>query len=176
MSSYWSAYYGAALVLNENEFDDFLNRYVKRKNIKREEFDAGLEDTVIDEFQWLRSDAKVEDTTIFEENANDYNKCFEITFICKDTCDGMYLIPFRYKGRPNTTEYQERVHAFSTRDDNLYVIFSDKDLCSPTCFEEKPYPSYEAFVQEFKDKMEKYLPEDFDWDEHLGNFSYAAYA
>nr|WP_317439871.1 hypothetical protein [uncultured Enterocloster sp.] len=43
-------------------------------------------------------------------------------------------------------------------------------------FNEKPYASYEALRQEFKDKLERYLPDDFDWDAHIGRFRYAAYA
>ncbi|MBQ6857620.1 MAG: hypothetical protein IJO13_11025 [Lachnospiraceae bacterium] len=62
------------------------------------------------------------------------------------------------------------------RDKNLYVVFSDKDMMSVESFEKKRYDSYEELVQEFKDKLQNYLPDDFEWDIHIGNFSYAAYA
>lgn len=58
----------------------------------------------------------------------------------------------------------------------LYVIFADKDMDGFDTFNEKPYASYEALRQEFKDKLERYLPDDFDWDAHIGRFRYAAYA
>ena len=32
------------------------------------------------------------------------------------------------------------------------------------------------FVSEFKNKLEAFLPEDFDWDAHIGIYSYACYA
>ncbi len=46
---------------------------------------------------------------------------------------------------------------------------------SVKAFDEKPYASYQDFVQEFRDKVGSYLPEDFDWNVHLGYLSYAAW-
>lgn len=47
---------------------------------------------------------------------------------------------------------------------------------SVKAFDEKPYASYQNFIQEFKDKVGGYLQEDFNWNAHLGNLTYAAYA
>ena len=52
---------------------------------------------------------------------------------------------------------------------------NDRDLDGPMSFVRKPYDSYEDFVDEFRRKMGQYLPEDFDWDAHIGRFNYSAY-
>lgn len=49
-----------------------------------------------------------------------------------------------------------------------FVLWSDRLLDGPSSFTEMPYKSYGEFVQEFKDKIGSYVPEDFDWDAHLG--------
>lgn len=54
-----------------------------------------------------------------------------------------------------------------------YFFTSERELDSPEAFEERPYISYEEFLQEFKGKMAVYLPEDFDWDSYIGRSSYA---
>lgn len=38
------------------------------------------------------------------------------------------------------------------------------------------YHSYEEIREEFQLKLKAYLPKDFDWDSHIGVFSYASYA
>lgn len=168
MSSYWAAYYGVALVLKEKEFCDFLEKYAEKHNLEREDLDEKIEDDGVREYPFVKS-------------AN--SEVFEITDILTDSCDGMYLIPFYNKGKKNTyftdqekKEVNKDYCALSLRDKNLYAVFSDKDMMSVESFEKKRYDSYEELVQEFKDKLQNYLPDDFEWDIHIGNFSYAAYA
>ncbi len=62
------------------------------------------------------------------------------------------------------------------RHETSYMFYSDYTLDSVEVFEKRPYHSYQEFRQEFQDKMAAYLPDDFDWDAHIGTFSYAHYA
>lgn len=160
MSECWAAYYGDALVLNDQEFEEFCRVYAKTNNI---EPDALFEKLSVREFDFVQS--KVPDKT------------FHISDILSDDCDGKCLIPFYWKGRPNVPDNNNGyIKRFFWREHDCYAVFADHDRYSVTDFSKQAYPSYEDFVQEFKDKLEKYLPDHFDWDSHLGCFSYAAYA
>lgn len=162
MSSYWAAYYGDGLVLKSNEFDAFLDAYAKDKG--KENLDKEIEEEELREYPFKCSNGDGE---------------FYVVDITDDDTDGSYFIPFMYEGKLNTSKYQggNGVFGISMRSETpLYVIFSDKQLGGPESFEKRPYNSYDEFVQEFKDKIGSYLPDNFDWDSHLGNFSYAQYA
>ena len=93
---------------------------------------------------------------------------------CADdgSTEGFRLVPYRVNGKPNNKwEKNENIP-----DNNVYVVDADKNINGMDCFEKKAYESYEEFVSEFKDKMNGCLPEDFDWDAHIGIYSYACFA
>lgn len=69
----------------------------------------------------------------------------------------------------------EFVDWIDLRSETSYMVFCDRDLDGPMSFVKKPYDSYEDFVDEFRRKMGQYLPEDFDWDAHIGRINYSAY-
>ena len=101
-----------------------------------------------------------------------------------DIYDGMRFMSYRVNGKfnvPYTTENgtqvknQEFVNWIDLRSETSYMAFCDIPLDGPMSFVKKPYNSYEDFVNEFRHKMERYLPKDFDWDAHLGRFNYSAY-
>lgn len=162
MSSYWAGYWGSALVLTEAEFCDFVKHYAKIHHIENIE-EKLKEARVVREYEWKKS---LGDGT------------FEILDVLSHENDGMTFWPFMKKNKDGKYEPNVGPHLVYNvmRSENCYVIFSDKNLDDVRSFFEMRYPSYEVFKQEFKDKMEAYLPKDFDWDAHLGNFSYAAYA
>lgn len=169
MSSYWCGYYGTALVLKEEEYEDFLIRYAKANNMNQEEMNDELDTYGVREFQFVKSNMKGQ--------MPDDNNAFNVIDILKDDCDGMRLFPFFVNGKENTEEnFGYDVVMKELQYYNLYVVFSDKNLHSPNVFKKPAYESYEDLVNEFKAKMETYLPETFDWDQHIGSFSYAAYA
>lgn len=111
----------------------------------------------------------------FKEKNAEFPRCFYFVDINNDNCDGMYFVPYIIGGKQNKRTDPDFLD-FLLRADNLYVIFSNQQLDCASAFFERPYESYDAFVQEFKDKAARYLPTDFDWDMHIGSFSYAAYA
>lgn len=162
MSSYWAGYSGVGLVLREPEYVRFLKEYSKKHSLSETFFDEYCKEQSINEHGFVRTNGE---------------KNFFVTEISTDCCEGMYFKPFIYNGEPNT--YDKRglnIIDYRWSDENCYVFFSDKNMEGYNAFIEKPYASYDAFVQEFKDKLSGYLPDDFEWDEHLGNFAYACYA
>lgn len=156
MSSYWAGYYGVALVLKDKEFDDFCEKYKSINLIDDDTFDDALNEDGVRYYNFIRSDK---------------NGSFEITDVCVEECDGMYLIPYYHNGQENKNYGNS-----SLRLNSCYAIFADKAMDSLSAFTKRPYESYADLVQEFKSKLKCYLPEDFNWDEHIGRFSYAANA
>ena len=92
----------------------------------------------------------------------------------------MYFSPYMNQGKKNLCmidgAWNPEYISYDMRSEDLYVIWSDKELDSVQAFDEKPYASYEAFRNEFMEKLQRYLPEDFDWDSHFGKLRYAVYS
>lgn len=146
MSMFWQGYMGDALVLSEEEFDSFLDEYSKAYQIDRIELGETLEDDTIDNYLF-RSDAGK----------------FSFVSVTGDSCEGMELI--------SLTKKEESRYC-----GNSIVLFARRDRLSADAFENPPYHSYRELTDEFKGFLRQYLPEDFDWDEHIGVFRYACYA
>lgn len=178
MSSYNSGYHGSALVLDKKEFDELISRYKeiivsKLKKTLQDDFEYLVmsEECLLREYPFIRSVYCTENPNKILEDGTQ-TKVFEILDVSTDDCDGMYLLPYLNDGKLLWSQNS----GISLRDKNLYVIFSDHQLDNPLTFVTKPYESYEAFVNEFKEKLKNYLPEDFNWDKHIGSFSYSCYA
>lgn len=178
MSQFWTGYYGTGLMLSQNEFIEMLKKYVK-ENIRRgnrvcdlEEINAyvydGEAEFYVNEYDFIRSDG---------------SGSFYVSEYTSDTYEGFFFSPFFVNGKANVTykdengDWQESIDEFIEIEyDPVYLIFSDKDFISPMVFTEKPYDSYKDFKDEFRCKIGTYLPEDFDWDSHLGSFRCACFA
>ena len=82
---------------------------------------------------------------------------------------GKRIFPFQYENIPGKECIDLPIV-------DQYVVFADYQpdtlefICNPQ------YHSYEDILKEFKGKLEKYLPENFPWDERIGRYSYAVYA
>lgn len=185
MSSWWAGYYGSGLKLNEKEFLAFQEKYLEVNELTKldiiHEVATSCEDLDYDE-ETMEEDVFREYGYVWSE---DKKKRFYIVEINDDSCDGMHLSPYYSNGHPNVEFYNNEDGVLELNPDykdlwflgeNSYVAFSERSLDDYRAFDEKPYGSYEEFVQEFKDKFGRYLPEDFDWDAHIGRISYAAYA
>ena len=166
MSQYWGAYHGVALVLTEPEFETFLDNYEKSY--------SNIKDTI-------------EETSLQEclfHNGKNPEKTFDITPVSTDDCSGMILFPFINKnGNVNERIFDEKntliqdIIYHDLRAENCYAIFSDKDFTSGRVFNPKyRYNSYDELLEEFQNKLKAYLPADFDWNSHIGDFSYACFA
>lgn len=168
MSSYWAGYSGEALVLSNQEFQQFLQTYADVRGISMNELNEDLENETLREipFAW----------------SSDTNRMFFIDDITDDSCDGATIIPFYCNGRLNTPTFrsdgtiQECMQIKGPLNVPCYAIFADNQSQTVHMFEHKPYNSYDEMRQEFIDKLNAYLPPDFDYDSHIGIFSYAAFA
>ena len=175
MSSWWGGYYGSGLVLNQGEFDGFLVAYKEWNHIDGDK-DLFSEEPM-SEFSFIRSIHAGEYFSGSEVKPED---SFGIEAVLQEECDGMRFIPYMNREEKNlcmrdgtlTPDYS----SCDRRGEDLYVIWSDKEFDSVQAFEEKPYASYEEFRNEFIEKAQRYLPEDFDWDSHLGRLTYAVFA
>lgn len=175
MSSYWSAHYGTALVLREDEFQHFLKTYTELRNpeetFTQEYADQLFEDCPIQEYDFIRSH--------IEKEPQGLTDCFNITPVLESETDGPWFMPFvRYNGDWNLVDgiKYTTLESDTTRGINLYVVFADFSMDNPLRWINNPYPTYESLVNEFKQKLERYLPKDFNWNSHIGRFAYAAYA
>lgn len=167
MGSYWAGYSGSALVLKEKEFGEFLKKYNEFHETDVISEVEEMEET-LREYPFIRSAFK-------EKLGIGIPRCFYVVDISTDDCDGMHLIPYVIGGKqnnPGNSDFQDA----RLRAENLYVIFSDRQLNCASALFERPYESYESLVLEFKDKLAKYLPVEFYWDMHIGGFYYASYA
>ena len=194
MSEWNAGYYGSGLRLNEEEFIRFLERYLalnpKEPKMAMEYFVSVATYDPEEAFE-LTAEA-VQDCGYIPSNlagteiAMDpkSEKRFGIVRIQNDDIyDGMRFMPYRVNGKFNVpyitageekSENPEFVNWIDLRSETSYMVFSDRDLDGPMSFVRKPYDSYENFVDEFRRKMGQYLPEDFDWDAHIGRFNYSA--
>ena len=131
--SYWAAYSGQGLILDSQEFNEFLEMYEKV---------AGKDDPAVKQLEeYVEGNIGVEEINFTKPGTKE---TFEFHTADDGCCEGFRLWPYRIDGM--------------------------------NCFDERPYESYDAFVQEFKDKMAAYLWDSFDWDAHIGIYSYACFA
>ncbi len=171
MSSYWAGYSGTGLMLNENEFLNFLEKYKEKNPSQAEYVDDCLVNYGLDEIKFIKSvDAGEVIPNLEETDSDKYDdKIICVTDLTDDNIDGLMFWPFYHSNGQMNEDFSMDIRS-------CYMIWSDKSFTSPRVFERPAYNSYEEFVQEFKDKVSAYLPENFDWDVHLGCISYACYA
>ena len=195
MSEWNAGYYGSGLRLNEEEFMSFFKRYLalnpKELKMAIEYFAPGATCDQEEAFE-LTAEADqdcgyVPSNLAGTEIAMDpeSEKRFGIVRIPDDDIyDGMRFMPYRVNGKFNVpyvivgeekSKNPEFVDWIDLRSETSYMVFCDRDLDGPMSFVRRPYDSYEDFVDEFRRQMGQYLPEDFDWDAHIGRFNYSAY-
>lgn len=170
MSSYWAPSYGTALVLNETEFMDFVSRYEAIHPLQPDE----------DSIPEILDNGNLSEVSFIPSEKMD-QEYFYMDRICEDECDGMMLIPvIRPEGAYNQSIYDkekneliQEIIVYTWRCHDSYAIWATR---STSVFHPNHYDSYEELLLEFQSMMKSYLPEDFDWNDHIGQFSYAQYA
>lgn len=165
MSSYWSATNGIALVLSYEEMDEIVENYCRK-----------YPDSKLAE----KKQKEKENFILFEDDVFEFTNgiMFSVTDVNTDYADGMYFIPFKCPdGSFNTLDKCETDDyvSYAWREPGVYALFSEHAMDSAEAFIQNPYPTYEDLVQEFKNKLIGLVPDDFNWDAHIGRFSYATY-
>ncbi len=186
MSSYWAGYSGTGLVLSSSEFDAMLAKYKEKNPDQAKAVDEAVENGEVNCTAFIRSIYAGKSIPDLQETEDDgyAKKVMYFNELTDDIVEGFTIWPFYRqedmmnvsRKRPDGTWEEAQYHNPMWNESSCYVCWSDKDMTSPKVFEERPYPSYAAFVDEFLDKMRVYLPEDFDWNAHLGRITYACFA
>lgn len=174
MSEYWAGFYTRKkelnFVLRENEFIDFLVVYQKLNNLTGvlEEFDA----ETIDEYWFVCSDHAGEYTDVDDIPSG---HAFCVTEFPTEESDHMLFIPYASNGRRNlhlmgqapNLDYAE----YRMEDEKVYVIHLARNADNPALFaSEEPHALYYQLLDGLKRKLDRYLPDNFDWDTHIGCF------
>lgn len=76
----------------------------------------------------------------------------------------MYILPIA-----DALEYR-------SEDPDFIFVTADKGCFAKNVLRGDFYKSKDELVQEFKDKLSRYLPEDFDWLANIGDLDYAIFA
>lgn len=156
MSSYWAGYSGIGMCLNVSEFELFKTQYL----LKNEE-----------DLKKIKEKLQFEDEENIEEYILEKENILKLT---DDFAEGFVFYPYFVDEKPNT-EYHDT--SLSLYEQNAYIFIADFDNNSVgALLENKKYNSYTEISHEFKRKFAKYLPSEFDWNKHIGQFSYACYA
>ena len=183
MCSYWAALSGIVLKLSDEEFEDMLLVYL-RKTYKK---DATATDVA--DYQELISDyGERESYFLTATKKNDiinelpelsdtfglsneqvekfHDSVFSFDRYSDDQYSGGIIYPI--KGLEN--------NIFEDVAEDSYLLFSNKPAMSLEILSGRSYKTLDELVQDYKDTIGEYLPEDFDWESHIGFFQCAAYA
>lgn len=182
------------LKLNKAEYNAFLEQYLKVNSFSKRDVvqifaEASSFDYADDEVDALYKEALNEcgykKSVFVGQNASfTKNNYFHIDAFTLADSEAMSFAPYFRNGKlnlpcysaNNRREYVDRDYfCEELSSEDCYIAFADRGFNDAYVFERKPYASYNEFVQEFKDKFEKYLPKNFDWNAHLGNFKCVFY-
>lgn len=184
----------AGLKLNKAEYDAFLERYMKVNALSKNDVvqifaETSNFDYADGEVDELYAEALSEcgyKKSILAGRKASFTKSnyFRIDAFSPADSEAMSFAPYFHNGKPNLPcysannrrEYVDRDYfCEELSSENCYIAFADRGFNDAYVFERKPYASYGEFVQEFKDKFGKYVPKEFDWGAHLGNFKCVFY-
>ena len=143
-----------ALVLSKEEMELFVRNYATQKNMDP--------DAVLSEIMNVCSYTPVE-YKFDRSNPVEKEACFCVVrfrLSCKRYLrfvqlygGGRCLLPRKYTG-------------------DCFIVFADWSRFRYFGFKAYPYDTYEDLLNEFKGKLQDYLPESFEWDTHIGTVSY----
>lgn len=169
MSSNWYAESGTALILDEEETIEFCKKYLKeiceRDMVKVPDAYTAVEE--LGEQALIRSKYKHEqaDSSSIEEVDE---KHFRISMY-EDEMSGGIFYPFECDERCGEDDCFELYEGY------YGIFFTDKSTLPQKIFK-GTYHSMDEIIDEFKEKLEDYLPKDFNWKAHIGFIQYAIYA
>ena len=107
------------------------------------------------------------ESCVNERTAAEHKKeLFNCVEYCEEECSGGVLYPFK----------KAACGKFVDVKDGSYIIYTDKSTRPQDLLRADGYKSTEEIVKEFNEKLAAYIPDDFDWESHIGFFQYAAFA
>ena len=172
--------YGNGLLLNAREYRDFIRKYYLKNGLTEEKLAKsyaeyeGIRDITqadyrklakeaADKFGYITSDFSGHDIVLDVKNRN---LRFPIIEVNPTSSRPITFMPYKINGQYN--EVCKHYHICEKR----YVAFCDIDIDRSKFKYCGMYASYDDLVKEFKRKFKKYLPDDFDWDSHIGKIEW----
>lgn len=161
MSVDWSVTAGTVMVLNAEEKMSFLRRYLQQVSAT-----PVTENSV----KRMEAELKQDGEDLYFLRSSHYKALRgTLVYVAPKTADKSKLF--------HGMLYTEKLHSkgvlhmlgqasLSTVGNGDFVMFTDKET----------YQSIEEIVQEFRSKLEDFLPETFDWNSHIGWFQCAMHA
>ena len=151
----FNAYGGTitGLVIREREIGEFLKKYVE---CHPEDFESDILHEKMDAvFESIQCERRIKSSSGDEEiYVQEYDEdVFYDTASIYSLCD--------------TNDWHEPLKM------PFLLVEADKFLLTKNVLEGKYYSSKEELILEFKDKVGRYLPEDFDYEGSIGDVEYA---
>ena len=195
MSSYWSAVTGTALILSPAEYNNMLLNYLQTTfkpyaNINDANHYMSSCEELSDEVPVIKASCRDAIKPLYPTMDAFLEKLQDDAYHSND--DTSIIKNLVHFSRYNTDEYSGgifypidtsaneefdgyKMPYFDVADDSeiMYTRFSTLSI---DLLKAKHYTSNDDIVNEFKDAIGAYLPDDFDWEKHVGVFMCAAYA
>lgn len=161
MSSYTYGCTENGLIINGENYDYFIKRYIELnpdefKDIPKEERYEELEN-------WLYC----KETLTRSCMAGKKDKVGFDAFLLPEDDDTYYPDAFFL----SVVEDTERIRAETP----VILVYARRNLSSRNVLTGNFYSSKEELAEEFKEDLSEYLPADFDWLGNIGDLDYASY-
>lgn len=134
------------------------------------------------EFPVLRADRMTTADNIIKDilsNANDRFKNYFMLYITdtpntSDTYGDIYIT--RFHKTMNEIVQREMYATEAVSEENSFIIYTEKSTLPQAFLQNESYHSVDEIIKEFKTKLGIYLPENFDYQSHIGYVEFALYA
>ena len=147
------------LVIKKEYIDDFMEKYIR---LHPEHFKEGLSHEEMKEE--MEADLCCNERFI-KSAASDKNDCFYAQLYDDDP---FYDTASMYHMNDINDWHEDLEMPF-------ILVDAEKPLLTKNVLEGKFYKSKEELIHEFRDKLAKYLPKDFDYEGNIGDVEYAVF-
>lgn len=184
MSSYWLACSGIALLLSKEETDNFFLNYLRKTynpNATNDDvktlYDA-IDDYSENEIYFLSYIRHKETMKVLTNLESTFGTQLET--LQKLPKNSIFTIS-QYESDSNVAAFYpldeniQRETNYITVYDDCYAIWCNKSVLPHKILSGESYHAIDEIILEFKDKLLKYMPDDFNWKAHIGFFEYAVY-
>lgn len=159
MSMYWSGNCISGLLLEGKDIDHFVKKYIEINPWEFKHFAPHERESEM--YDWLNCNEQ------FKYACDGGGNFFYAQMYSEDHFEGLYFLP---------AKRELEVGQISLYNNPVVFIEAKKPLISKFILSGSYYGSYEEMEDEFREKLGAYLPTDFDYENAIGDLSYACYA
>lgn len=188
MSSYWSATTGLALHLNNTETEAFFKEYLGKtidpnhdKNIDISEI---LSESGTDEVAFISSNVRTQVMKTLK-TIDDCIDAYKIAKLAKTIKHPIFTIDTylseEYSGalfytlKLNTDPERKQYEKYVTTELDDGILIFGKSVLPQDILSNASYKSIDEVYEDFRNKLNDYLPSNFDYESHIGFFQAAIY-